>query len=66
MNKIWEHQKAAGSDWKAAVKCARSVQAARNRVHATLSMKKGPVDKEQAGKVISDLKVVLASRGVTF
>ena len=31
-----------------------------------LIMKKGPVDKGQAGKAITDLKVVLASRGVTF
>lgn len=29
-------------------------------------MKKGPVDKGQAGKAITDLKVVLTSRGVTF
>lgn len=30
-------------------------------------MKKGPVDRGgQAGKAITDLKVVLASRGVTF
>ena len=29
-------------------------------------MKKGPVDKWQAGKAITDLKAVLASRGVTF
>lgn len=29
-------------------------------------MKKGPVDKGQAGKVITDLKVVLTSRGVTL
>ena len=66
IDKIWERQQAVGSDWGRARKCARSVQAARKRVRATLSMKKGPVDKEQAGKVISDLKVVLASRGVTF
>lgn len=29
-------------------------------------MKKGPVDKGQAGKAITDLKAVLVSRGVTF
>lgn len=29
-------------------------------------MKKGPVDKGQAGKAITGLKVVLTSRGVTF
>lgn len=29
-------------------------------------MKKGPADKGQTGKAITDLKVVLASRGVTF
>lgn len=63
---ILRYQKSAGHDWKAAAGCVERVQAARNRVHATLSMKKGPVDKEQASKVISDLKVVLASRGVTF
>lgn len=66
IDKISAHQKATGGDWGRAKKCARSVQAARSRAHATLSMKKGPVDKGQAGKAITDLKVVLASRGVTF
>ena len=66
IERISRYQKSVDHDWRAAVKCAGRVQEARNRVHATLSMRKGPVDKEQAGKVISDLKVVLASRGVTF
>ena len=66
IDKISAHQKATGGDWGRAKKCARSVQATRSRAHATLSMKKEPVDKGQAGKVITDLKVVLTSRGVTL
>lgn len=66
IDKISAHQKATGGDWGRAKKCARSVQAARSRAHATLSMKKGAVDKGQAGKAITDLKVVLTSRGVRF